>query len=105
VVTSEIGALKLEDGIQAKTVPKGHKDVCEVRKRLTSGKSYMLARLQLRVTQSYVTATVLFANNATAKLETGQSNFELGEGPNDHIFLTPRVASRHPLMCIKAMLK
>ncbi len=67
--SAQIGALQLEDGVQAKAVLKGEKDVRDACKNLTRGRPHVLEKLQFRVTQGSATATVLFANNATAKVE------------------------------------
>ena len=69
IASAQIGALQLEDGVSAKVVVKGAKDVRDACKTLTRGKSYVMEKIQFKVMQGQATATVLLANNAVAKVE------------------------------------
>lgn len=69
ISSAQIGALVLEDGVQAKVVMKGDKDVRGAYKVLARGKKHVLEKLQFRITQGSASALILLANNATAKVD------------------------------------
>lgn len=73
----QLGGLKLEDSTTAKVVLKGEKDVREACHKLTENRPHVLEKLQFRITVGSTTATVLLANNATAKIEGGDVEAEL----------------------------
>jgi len=69
IASAQVGALQLDVGVLAKAVLKGDRDVRDACKSLTRGKSHVLEKLQFRVTLGHSLATVLLANNATAKVD------------------------------------
>ena len=73
----QVGGLKLEDSTTAKVVLKGEKDVREACRRVTGNRPHVLEKLQFRITIGSTSATVLLANNATAKIESGEVEAEL----------------------------
>lgn len=73
----QLGGLKLEDSTTAKVVLKGEKDVREACRKLTGNRPHVLEKLQFRITVGSTSATVLLANNATAKIEGGDVEAEL----------------------------
>lgn len=73
----QVGGLKLEDGATAKVVLKGEKDVREACRKLMGGRPHVLEKLQFRISIGSANATVLLANNATAKIEGKEVEAEL----------------------------
>ena len=69
IASAQVGELQLDEGVRAKVVIRGDKDVREACKNLTRGMKHVLEKLQFRVTLGPNLATVLLANNATAKVD------------------------------------
>lgn len=77
ISSAQVGNLTLEDGVLAKVVLKGDKDVREACANLTGGKTHVLEKLQLRLASDHVSASVLLANNATTKIDGRELEGEL----------------------------
>lgn len=65
----QVGALQVDTGVQAKVVMKSDQDVRSACKDLIQGRRHVLEKLQFRVTQGNLSAMVLLANTAAAKIE------------------------------------
>lgn len=65
----QIGSLQIEDGIKAKVVIKGEKDVRAACNDVIQGRKHVLEKLQLQVARDQHRASVLLANNASAKVQ------------------------------------
>lgn len=65
----QLGSLQVEDGVRAKVVLKGDKDVRFACKELIRGRKHVLEKIQFRVVQGPLRASVLLANNAAVKIE------------------------------------
>lgn len=64
----QIAGLELEEGVSAKMLAKGNKDVRGALERFIGGKSYILEKLQLRVQLDRNFASIHLASNASAKM-------------------------------------
>ncbi len=73
----QVGGLKLGDSATAKVVIKGDKDVREACQTITGNRPHILEKLQFRIAIGSTSATVLLANNATAKIEGCEVEEEL----------------------------
>jgi hypothetical protein len=65
----QVAALAVGDGIKAKVMIKGEKDVRNVCKEMTQGRKHVLEKLQLRITVGGIRTTVVLTNGAGAKVD------------------------------------
>jgi len=65
----QLGSLQVDDGVKAKVILKGDKDVRAACKELIRGRKHVLEKLQCRVVRGHLRASVLMANNATVKID------------------------------------
>lgn len=84
----QLGALQLEDGIRAKVVLKGDKDVRAACMELIQGRKHVIEKLQCRVVRGHLRASMLIANNAAVKIE--------GHDLHDEVLLALRVSLPKP---------
>lgn len=75
----QVAALMVADGIRAKLMLKGEKDVRAACKEIVQGRKHVLEKLQLRVTVGGSRVTVLLASGASAKVESVDVPVELVE--------------------------
>lgn len=75
--SAQVGALQFEDGVLAKAVLKGDRDVRDACRSLTRGKPHILEKLQFRVALGRGVTTVLLANNAAAKVDSRELQEDL----------------------------
>lgn len=65
----QLGSLQVEDGIKAKIILKGDKDVRAACEELIHGRKHVLEKLRCRIVQGDLRASILVANNASAKID------------------------------------
>lgn len=65
----QLGSLQVEEGVKAKVVLKGEKDVRAACKELIRDRRHVLEKLQCRVVRGHLRASVLLANNASVKVD------------------------------------
>lgn len=65
----QVAALMVADGIKAKVMLKGERDVRAACKEMLQGRKHVLEKLQLRVTVGTTQATVVLTNGASAKVD------------------------------------
>lgn len=65
----QVAALMVADGIKAKVMLKGERDVRAACKEMLQGRKHVLEKLQLRVTVGTTRATVVLTNGASAKVD------------------------------------
>jgi hypothetical protein len=65
----QVAALMVADGIKAKVMLKGEKDVRAACKEMVQGRRHVLEKLQLRVTVGGSGSTVVLTNGASAKVD------------------------------------
>lgn len=65
----QVAALMVADGITAKVMLKGEKDVRAACKEITQGRKHVLEKLQLRITVGGTRTTVVLTNGASAKVD------------------------------------
>jgi hypothetical protein len=73
----QLGSLYVEDGVKAKVVLKGDKDVRAACKELVNGKTHILEKLNCRVVNGQSRVSVLMANNAAIKIEGNSSHDDI----------------------------
>jgi hypothetical protein len=64
----QVSGLELEEGVNAKVLVQGDKDVREALNRLTKNKRYILEKLQIKVPFDGKITPIYLANNGTAKI-------------------------------------
>ena len=75
----QIAALMVADGINAKVMLKGEKDVRAACREMVQGRKHILEKLQLRVTVGATRTTVVLTNGAGAKVDGADVPVELVE--------------------------
>lgn len=73
----QVAALSVADGIKAKVMLRGEKDVRAAYKEVVQGKKHVLEKLQLRVAIGGRRATVVLSNGAGAKVDGIDAPIEL----------------------------
>lgn len=75
----QVAALVLADGVRAKVLLKGERDVRVACKELVQGRKHLIEKLQLRVVVGGLRATVVLTNAAVAKVDGSDVPVELLE--------------------------
>jgi len=75
----QVAALVLADGVRAKVLLKGERDVRAACKELVQGRKHLIEKLQLRVVVGGIRATVVLTNAAVAKVDGSDVPVELIE--------------------------
>lgn len=75
----QVAALMVADGVKAKVLIKGDRDVRAACKELVQGRKHLLEKLQMRVAVGGARTTVVLTNVATAKIEGRDVPIELLE--------------------------
>ncbi|WP_139379418.1 hypothetical protein [Zoogloea sp. LCSB751] len=73
----QLGALHIDEGVNAKIILKGEKDVRTACKELTGGRTHTVEKIQCRILQGDLRSLVLLSNNAAVKIEGAQSSDEI----------------------------
>lgn len=73
----QISALRVADGVKAKVLLKGDRDVRAACKELVQGRSHLVEKVQLRVVGSGTQNAVVLANSASAKVDGASVTGEL----------------------------
>ena len=65
----QLGSLLVDDGVSAKVILKGDKDVRAACKELIRGRKHVIEKLQCRVVRGHLRASLVMANNAAVKID------------------------------------